>query len=193
MNRARPLAHSADGSRGGGRGFWKTHCYCGSLILIVPMKHLQARLHTHHNSEMQTSCALLAGKSHGLHAASLRDYKIYIAMHYWLKLKCLSFSKIITFTFMSHYVNPAAISHCLPSQFHYYFPTSLHDKVLKPSVFSVYSNAFFFPPGPHLRHMEVPRLRVETATAAGLHPSHGNIRSEPHLQPTPQLMAMPDP
>ena len=31
------------------------------------------------------------------------------------------------------------------------------------------------------------------ATAAGLHHSHGNTRSEPHLQPTPQLTAMPDP
>ena len=31
------------------------------------------------------------------------------------------------------------------------------------------------------------------ATAAGLHHSHSNARSEPHLQPTPQLMAMPDP
>ena len=31
------------------------------------------------------------------------------------------------------------------------------------------------------------------ATAAGLHHSHSNARSELHLQPTPQLMAMPDP
>ena len=31
------------------------------------------------------------------------------------------------------------------------------------------------------------------AAAAGLHHSHSNARSEPHLQPTPQLMAMPDP
>ena len=31
------------------------------------------------------------------------------------------------------------------------------------------------------------------ATAAGLHPSHSNARSELHLQPTPQLMATPDP
>ena len=29
--------------------------------------------------------------------------------------------------------------------------------------------------------------------AAGLHHSHSNARSEPCLQPTPQLMAMPDP
>ena len=31
------------------------------------------------------------------------------------------------------------------------------------------------------------------AVAAGLHQSHSNAGSEPHLQPTPQLMAMPDP
>ena len=31
------------------------------------------------------------------------------------------------------------------------------------------------------------------AIAAGLHHSHSNTRSEPHLQPTPQLMATPDP
>ena len=31
------------------------------------------------------------------------------------------------------------------------------------------------------------------AVAAGLHHSHGNSRSEPHLWTTPQLAAMPDP
>ena len=31
------------------------------------------------------------------------------------------------------------------------------------------------------------------ATAAGLHHSHSRVGSEPHLQPTPQFMAMPDP
>ena len=30
-------------------------------------------------------------------------------------------------------------------------------------------------------------------TAAGLHLSHSNARSEPWLRPTPQLTAMPDP
>ena len=29
--------------------------------------------------------------------------------------------------------------------------------------------------------------------ATGLHQSHSNARSEPHLQPTSQVMAMPDP
>ena len=31
------------------------------------------------------------------------------------------------------------------------------------------------------------------AAAAGLHHSHSNAGSKPHLQPTPQLTAMPDP
>ena len=31
------------------------------------------------------------------------------------------------------------------------------------------------------------------ATAAGLHHSHSHAGSEPSLQPTPQLTAMPDP
>ena len=47
---------------------------------------------------------------------------------------------------------------------------------------------FFF--GPYPRHMEVPRLGGRIgAEAAGLHHSHSNLRSEPCLQPTPQLMA----
>ena len=37
-----------------------------------------------------------------------------------------------------------------------------------------------------------PRLGVRAA-AAGLRHSHSNTRPEPHLQSTPQLMAMPDP
>ena len=43
--------------------------------------------------------------------------------------------------------------------------------------------------GPHLRHMEVPRLGVQSQVA-GLHHSHSNVGSEPHLPPTPQLTAM---
>ena len=31
------------------------------------------------------------------------------------------------------------------------------------------------------------------AAAACLHHSHSNVRSKPHLRPTPQIMAMPDP
>ena len=36
------------------------------------------------------------------------------------------------------------------------------------------------------------RARIR-AVAAGLHHSHSNAVSEPHLQPTLQLTAMPDP
>ena len=37
------------------------------------------------------------------------------------------------------------------------------------------------------------QARGPGATAAGLHHSHSNARSEPHLPPTPQLMTMLDP
>ena len=36
------------------------------------------------------------------------------------------------------------------------------------------------------------RSRIR-AVAAGLHHSHSNVGTEPHLQLTPQLRAMPDP
>lgn len=45
--------------------------------------------------------------------------------------------------------------------------------------------------GPYLQHMEV--LRLGVTTAASLHYSHSNTGSKPHLRPTPQLMAAPDP
>ena len=44
---------------------------------------------------------------------------------------------------------------------------------------------------PHLWHMEVPRLGVELELQ--LLQGHTNARSEPHLRPMPQLVAMPDP
>ena len=47
--------------------------------------------------------------------------------------------------------------------------------------------------GLHLRHTEVPKLGSKQSVAAGLCQSHSNARSEQHLQPTPQLTAMPDP
>ena len=48
--------------------------------------------------------------------------------------------------------------------------------------------------GLHAQHMEVPRLGGQIRpTAAGLHSSHRNARSEPCLLPTPQLRAIPDP
>ena len=45
-----------------------------------------------------------------------------------------------------------------------------------------------------LQHMEVPRLGAESELwlPADGH-SHSNARSEPRLQPTPQLTATPDP
>ena len=42
-------------------------------------------------------------------------------------------------------------------------------------------------------HMKVQARDLMGTVAAGLHHSHSNTRSELHLQPTPQLMAMPDP
>ena len=48
--------------------------------------------------------------------------------------------------------------------------------------------------GPHWWHMEVPRLGVqsELSIVASLRHSHSNTGSEPHLQPTPQLVATLD-
>ena len=41
--------------------------------------------------------------------------------------------------------------------------------------------------------MEVSQARDQTGvTAAGLHHGHSKAGSEPHLQPAPQLTAMPD-
>ena len=45
----------------------------------------------------------------------------------------------------------------------------------------------------HLWHVDVPRLVVSSAAAAGLHYSHSHARSELHLQPTLQLVATSDP
>ena len=48
--------------------------------------------------------------------------------------------------------------------------------------------------GPHTGHMEVSQARGQIrAAAASLRHSPGNLGSEPHLRPTPQLTAMPDP
>ena len=42
--------------------------------------------------------------------------------------------------------------------------------------------------GPHLSHMEVPRLGNQIgAIAAGLHRSYSNARSDLYLRPTPQF------
>ena len=44
--------------------------------------------------------------------------------------------------------------------------------------------------GMHLRHMQVPWLGVEMQLQL---PAYTTATSEPHLQPTPQLTATPDP
>ena len=46
--------------------------------------------------------------------------------------------------------------------------------------------------GPHPWHMEVPRLGIRVRAAAASH-SHSDTRSEPYLQPKPQLVAVLDP
>ena len=49
--------------------------------------------------------------------------------------------------------------------------------------------------GLHPQHMEVPRLGRDRigAVATSLRHSYSNARPKPHLRPTPQLMATPDP
>ena len=59
------------------------------------------------------------------------------------------------------------------------------------SLISIFFLVFL---GPHLWHMEVPRLGGPIGgVAVGLHHSHSNTSSEPWLQPIPQLIATPDP
>ena len=61
--------------------------------------------------------------------------------------------------------------------------------------FSFFSFIFFFYfLGPHMWHMEVPRLGIEfRATAASLCHSHSNMGSKPRLWPVAQLTSVPDP
>ena len=51
---------------------------------------------------------------------------------------------------------------------------------------------FFFRAAPEAYGGSQSRSRIG-AIAASLHCSHSNMGSEPHLLPTPQLTAMPDP
>jgi len=63
-------------------------------------------------------------------------------------------------------------------------------------LFYVFIFIFVFLPflGPLPRHMGGSQARgLIGAIAASLHQSHSNKGSEPHLRPTPQLTAMPDP
>jgi len=62
---------------------------------------------------------------------------------------------------------------------------SLMLSVLVLGGFVLFCSLSFVLLGMHQQHMEVPRLGV-------IRQSHGNVRSEPCLQRTPQLMAMLD-
>ena len=59
--------------------------------------------------------------------------------------------------------------------------------------FSVFSSFLFFFLWPCLWHTEVPQSGSNGSRSWGLHHSHSNTRSQPHLQTTPQLATMPDP
>ena len=58
--------------------------------------------------------------------------------------------------------------------------------------FCLFFLSVFFRAAPTAYGSSQARGEIE-AVAAGLHHSHSNARSEPHLQPIPQLRAMPDP
>ena len=52
----------------------------------------------------------------------------------------------------------------------------------------------FFFSGPHPQHVEVPKLVVKSELQLLAYTTaNSNAGSEPHLRPTPQLMATPDP
>ena len=59
-------------------------------------------------------------------------------------------------------------------------------------IFDFYLLSFFFRVAPMAYESSQARDRI-TAATTGLCHSHSNARSKPRLQPTPQLMAMPDP
>ena len=70
----------------------------------------------------------------------------------------------------------------------------LDENLLRNSSSYILSFSFFFFKGPHVRHMEAPRLGGWIrATAAGLYHSHSNAWTKLPLWPTPQLTATPDP
>ena len=77
------------------------------------------------------------------------------------------------------------------------FPSSVFtssNPSYSPTSITYFCVFFFFPGflGPHLRHMEVPRLGVESRDAAASL-CHSHVRHEPHLWLTPQLTATQDP
>ena len=85
---------------------------------------------------------------------------------------CICIKFILTFIYVHLYV-------------HIYI--TIHSKFF--SNFLIFLIFVFL--GPHPQHMEVPSQIGDVA--AGLHHSHSNASSEPHLQPTPQLTATRDP
>ena len=89
--------------------------------------------------------------------------------------------------FLVEFVSPAAQWELPPpviNTLHWYStfitinePLLTHFFLIKKNFFFCF---FFFFLGPHLRHMEVPRLGVESEL-------HSNVGSELGLRPTPQL------
>ena len=70
--------------------------------------------------------------------------------------------------------------------------TSLKELKEKNQLNILYTIKFFlFRAAPTAYEISQTKDRFK-ATGAGLHHSHSNMGSEPHLQPTSQLMAMPD-
>ena len=66
-----------------------------------------------------------------------------------------------------------------------------HILALSPELFLV---LIFYFLGPHLRHMEVLRLGVTLELQLQAYTTaYTTAGSKPHLQPTPQLLATPDP
>ena len=58
---------------------------------------------------------------------------------------------------------------------------SVFSQLMLPEGLGFFFFLFLIFLGLYLRHMEVPRLGVESAGAAGLYHRHSNARSEPHL------------
>ena len=80
--------------------------------------------------------------------------------------------------------------------------TALPDwlKVIGPAIYCLFTNEThqvrlsFFKATPVAYGGSQARGQIGTAAAAnGLHHSHSNARSKPHLQPTPQLTVISDP
>ena len=84
---------------------------------------------------------------------------------------------------------PASRQKCLFCSSHSPHPQGKGSQV----EFSFFFSFVFFFLGLHPLRREVLRLGVESALQRQLPSSYSNAESKPHLQPTPQLMAMPDP